>query len=131
MASGGLNLAQRVMILNFKVQRAMAAATQRGAIIARQLAGRQAAQMETHHLLPKANEFAAIFRRAGLDISKYTIRIPKGMHRLRPDGIHTGVRSQSWNGAWERFFKARGPDVNADEILEHLLRMMTDFGLVP
>jgi hypothetical protein len=107
----------------------MAAAIQR--TIARQLAGRQAAQMETHHLLPKANEFAALFRRAGLDISKYTIRIPKGMHRLRPDGIHTGVRSQSWNGAWERFFEARGPDVNADEILEHLLRMMTDFGLVP
>ena len=44
---------------------------------------------EGHHLLP--TQFADQFARAGLNIKDFVVKLPKDVHRLLPDGWHTGA----------------------------------------
>ncbi len=82
--------------------------------------------VELHHLLPK--QFVEFFQRVGLDIEKFKIPLSTDLHRLLPDGIHTGPYAQSWNGVWETF-KNQFPNATAGEILEQLARMRQAFGI--
>jgi len=55
---------------------------------------------ESHHLLPQAERFQKYF--AKFDIEEYTVNIPRWLHRLRPNGVHTG--EGNWNARWDDFF---------------------------
>ena len=82
--------------------------------------------LERHHLLPR--QFRSYFERAGLDInsSDYTVELPRDVHRLKPNGLHTGP--DNWNALWRRFFEAN-PNASSVKILEHLEWMKGRFGL--
>jgi hypothetical protein len=83
----------------------------------------QSCPTEKHHLLPR--QFEAQFKRAGLDIEDYTVDLPRGQHRLLPDGIHTGP--DNWNAQWARFFNAN-PNASQSDILQQLLQMRSKAG---
>lgn len=78
-------------------------------------------------MLPQADEFAQFFKRAGLDIEKYTIPLDKAKHRLKSgNGVHTG--SDNWNKMWRNFQRAN-PRANKDKILKQLDFMRKSFGI--
>jgi Predicted lipoprotein of unknown function (DUF2380) len=76
-------------------------------------------ELEPHHTLP--GKFLRRFKGAGIDIDDYILYLPRGPHRLRPDGLHTG--SNHWNAQWQRFFDERS-NPTPDQILEHLNDML-------
>ena len=80
--------------------------------------------IEKHHLLPR--QFKKDFQRAGLNIEDFVIRIPKGAHRVRPAGLHTG--RDNWNAQWRGFFDGT-PNPSPQDILGELKRMKREFGL--
>jgi RHS repeat-associated protein len=83
---------------------------------------------EIHHLLPQSGKLKPFFERAGLNIEDYTIPLDKTLHRLRPNGIHTGPTADSWNGVWKQFFD-QNPNATKEEILNQLEKMRRDFGI--
>ena len=74
-------------------------------------------------LLPR--EFADRFADVGLDIEKYTTKLPAGEHRLKPNGIHTGPNN--WNKEWRIFLE--GSTASEQQILNKLGEMKKHFGL--
>ena len=66
------------------------------------------------------------FRRAGLNIEDFMIKIPVGMHRLKPRGIHTG--KDNWNAVWDAY-RIANPNAQRGEILLQLRQMIIDFRL--
>jgi RHS repeat-associated protein len=80
---------------------------------------------ELHHLLPK--QFATFFEKLGLDIEKHKIPLGKTEHRLLPDGLHTGP--SNWNKLWGEWI-ATHPNATRSAVLQHLVRMMWDRGLL-
>jgi hypothetical protein len=87
--------------------------------IARVRYKRGLSDLEPHHTLPR--QFSAKFNKHGIDIEHYVIFMPRGPHRLRPDGMHTGP--DNWNAQWRRFFYAN-PNATPDEIFEHANSML-------
>jgi predicted lipoprotein DUF2380 len=71
--------------------------------------------LEWHHLFSR--QFAAEFRRAGFDIEKYQVEIPRSLHRLRPYGLHVG--EGNWNAQWARFWRSN-PDATHDQVVRFL-----------
>src|SRR5260370_38407283 len=67
----------------------------------------------------------AQFERAGINIEDYAMRLPRGLHRLAPDGIHP-----EYNAAWEDFFEQNEYPTKA-EILEALSKIEARFGISP
>lgn len=87
----------------------------------------QVVKKEMHHLLPQAEEFSQFFKRAGLNIEKYTIPLDKAAHRLKSgNGVHTGP--ENWNKLWRDFQRAN-PRASRDKILKHLDFMRNKFGI--
>ena len=82
--------------------------------------------IENHHQLPRL--YRAHFERAGLDIEDYVIPLPMDVHRLLPNGLHTGQGAANWNGAWRAFFTENENRTRA-EILAELARLRRVFGL--
>jgi RHS repeat-associated protein len=78
---------------------------------------------ERHHRLPR--EFRSEFAKAGINIEDYTMRLPRGLHRLTPDNIHP-----EYNAEWKRFFR-KYPDPTKAQILEELARIEAQFGVSP
>ena len=85
-----------------------------------------AAKMEIHHLLPQ--EFASYFRAKGLDPEDYTIELRQDVHRLKPNGLHAGLRLQSWNGQWKQWITAH-PEAREGAILRELAKLREQFGI--
>ena len=79
--------------------------------------------LERQHNLPR--EFEDKFNACGLDIEDYVTYIARDLHRLRPNGLHTGA--ESWNKVWRRYFaKQQSPTTStqqAEEIYQQLLQM--------
>ena len=82
--------------------------------------------IERHHLLPQAERFQKYF--AKFDIEEYTVNLPRWLHRLRPNGIHTG--EDNWNAAWDDFFR-ENPRATPREILKFKDKLIEEFGLTP
>jgi hypothetical protein len=91
--------------------------------IARVQRQRGQSDFEPHHNLPR--QLRKEFNGCGLDIEDYVTYVGRDLHRLRPNGLHTG--SESWNKIWRRYFANRQTskpsEEQADEILEQLIRM--------
>ena len=85
------------------------------------------AEEEEHHLLPR--QFAAFFKKVGLNIEEYTIKLAKASHRLRPGGVHVGPRAASWNGTWDAFIEEMGDKLTKENVLAQLAKMRADFGI--
>ena len=80
---------------------------------------------ETHHELPQ--QYKEQFKKAGIDIEKYTKELPKDAHRLKPDGLHARGPN-GWNQTWGKFF-AENPNATKEQILQQLDRMRNEFGV--
>jgi Predicted lipoprotein of unknown function (DUF2380) len=75
--------------------------------------------LEPHHTLPR--QFRDKFDALRIDIEDYITHMPNYLHRLRPNGLHTGP--EHWNSQWEQFFRDhRNP--TRDEVFEHLNGML-------
>ncbi|MDQ4123222.1 MAG: DUF2380 domain-containing protein [Acidobacteriota bacterium] len=81
-------------------------------------------KMANHHIFPQAKEFAAQWKRLGIDINKYTIRIPRGGHIELHSGIGQG-RGGRWNNSWREFF-AKYPNATKEQVFRHGNWMMMD-----
>jgi RHS repeat-associated protein len=57
---------------------------------------RKAYPDEGHHFLPK--QFADNFKKVGLNPDDFVDPLPRDVHRLKPNGLHTGPYQDSWNG---------------------------------
>ena len=70
-----------------------------------------------NNFLLVCDEFAEV----GLDINsdKFLFDIPKDVHRLKPDGLHTTTNplGQTWNAAWKDFFM-KNPDFSKGDVLD-------------
>lgn len=75
--------------------------------------------LEPHHTLPR--QFRDKFDRLGIDIEDYITHMPNYLHRLRPNGLHTGP--EHWNGQWKEFFRTH-PNPTPDEVFDHLNGML-------
>ncbi|MDA8064621.1 MAG: DUF2380 domain-containing protein [Thermaerobacter sp.] len=80
--------------------------------------------LERHHLLPK--QFIKEFKKVGLDVEDYTVRISRAMHRLKPGGLHTGTNR--WNARWAKFFEERNGRYSAEDVLKYLDELKKEFG---
>lgn len=90
-------------------------------------AARYLKRIDGHHLLPK--EFAEFFAGKGFpNLDAYVIPMDKAAHRLKPDGIHTGI--EHWNAVWKTWIEGPGKAANKNRVLKQLRKMMKDFGLV-
>ncbi len=61
-----------------------------------------------------------------MDIDQFVIELPRGPHRLKPDGIHSGVAN--WKRRWATFFEQHRTPTRTD-IMNQLVRMRRDFDL--
>jgi hypothetical protein len=78
--------------------------------------------LEPHHTLPR--EFRRDhFNRLGIDIDDFILYIPRDLHRLKPDGWHTGP--EHWNKIWKEFLRTN-PLVTQRQIVEQLLKMLKE-----
>ena len=86
---------------------------------------------DIHHLLPQSNEFRKYFEDAGLDVDDYTMELTPDVHRLLPNGIHTGTgRGGDWNNTWREFFRDN-PNASREQILNQMDKMIDEFHLDP
>lgn len=76
--------------------------------------------IEIHHNLPQAEDLVDWFKDAGLDIEDFTEPMPRDVHRLLPDGLHTNREwVDNWNEMWKQFFEFN-PNAGDRRILEFL-----------
>jgi len=79
--------------------------------------------IEPHHNLPR--QLTKRFNSCGLDIEDYVTYLPRDLHRLRPDGLHTGL--ENWNKVWRQYFANRqspeSREEEAEEIFKQLIKM--------
>jgi hypothetical protein len=77
-------------------------------------------ELERHHNL--ALQFEKDFLACGLDPEDFVTYVPKNLHRIRPDGLHTGPTS--WNKQWRQFFLDRAnEDPSTSAVLQQLINM--------
>lgn len=77
-------------------------------------------------MLPR--KFSKQFSKAGLDIEKFKEPLTFFEHRAAGNGVHAGSAEESWNGVWKEFF-SKNPNANAQQILNKLGQMRSDFGI--
>jgi hypothetical protein len=82
--------------------------------------------IEIHHNLPQ--QFKEWFEDSGLNIADYEEPLPRSVHRLLDEGLHTG--EDNWNELWAQFF-ADYPNANDEQILEFLDEIRALKGLDP
>ncbi len=83
--------------------------------IARIKAGRGLSYLESHHNFPR--QFSAQFRACGIEPEDYLTYLPRPLHRLRPDGLHT--TPINWNTRGDQFLSDQ-PTAKPEELLKHL-----------
>ena len=76
-------------------------------------------EFENHHNLPR--EFNKDFLRCGLDPEDFTTYVPRNLHRIRPEGLHTGPTN--WNSQWREYFLQSSDDDGLDDVLRKLIDM--------
>jgi hypothetical protein len=86
--------------------------------IARIRAGRGLSELEPHHNFPR--QFTSNFRACGIEPDDYLTFLPRSLHRLKPDGLHTGPGN--WNAQWLQFLKDQ-PTARPEKLLEQLHNM--------
>jgi hypothetical protein len=57
--------------------------------------------LESHHNFPR--QFSAEFRAGGIEPDDYLTFLPRSLHRLRPDGLHT--TPTNWNAQWKEYLR--------------------------
>jgi hypothetical protein len=90
--------------------------------------GNTGAKWNIHHVMPKAKEFAAYFRRAEINIEDFRVRITQRFHiGLHGLDVRRG-RGERWNADWRDFFRGN-PEANAGEITDFAGQMLERYGL--
>jgi len=80
---------------------------------------------EKHHIFPQAVEFALWFKRRGIDIHAFTIRLPKSFHQWLHSG---GPNGGQWNEAW-RQFRSENLGATAEQMWAFAGELMSRFGV--
>lgn len=84
---------------------------------------------ELHHAYPQ--EFRWFFRSAGIDIHKFTFRLPKVIHRIT-HGKYSSITNLelNWNAAWRTWIDSLGGVVPSRQaVVKQMWKMMDEFGL--
>jgi hypothetical protein len=81
---------------------------------------RGAREFERHHNL--SSEFGPQFKACRLDPEDFITYVPRDLHRIRPNGLHTGT--DNWNAMWRKYFAQRSEDeLHTEQVLRQLLNM--------
>jgi hypothetical protein len=82
---------------------------------------------ELHHVFSQAVEFLPWFRSLNIDINKYLIALPAGLHRLIAyNGLHTGPNN--WNALW-RQFRAANPNATREQVFNYAKQLIKKFNI--
>src|SRR5690349_19332218 len=81
---------------------------------------------EKHHIFPQQPILARWFKREGIDIHAFTIRIPKSFHQWLHSG---GPQGGQWNEAWRQFMRENRTAAKAKDIWRFAGELMTRFGV--
>jgi len=81
---------------------------------------------EKHHIFPQEEELAKWFKREGIDIHAFTIRVPKSFHGWLHSG---GPRGGQWNEAWRQFMIKNRMTARAEGMWRFAGELMTRFGV--
>jgi RHS repeat-associated protein len=76
-----------------------------------------------HHIFPQAERFSDFFKRAGIDIDKWTVKIDEHFHKE----LH-GKGGGVWNERWRQFMDEQ-PNASANEIYEFGAELIDEFEL--
>jgi uncharacterized lipoprotein (TIGR02269 family) len=80
---------------------------------------------EKHHIFPQATEFALWFKRQGIDIHAFTIRLPRSFHQWLHSG---GPNGGQWNEAWRQFRRGK-QRATAEQMWAFAGELMSRFGV--
>ena len=80
---------------------------------------------ENHHIF--SQQFRKWFEQHGIDIDAFIVSLERGIHRLKPNGIHTTLGG-NWNTVWQKWI-ADHPNASPDEIMKQAKKMLVDFGI--
>ncbi|WNG42405.1 TIGR02269 family lipoprotein [Archangium violaceum] len=81
---------------------------------------------EKHHIFPQEVELARWFKRKGIDIHAFTIRLPRSFHRW----LHSnGPQGGQWNEAWRQFMMKNRDIAGAEDIWWFAGELMMRFGV--
>ena len=75
-------------------------------------------EFENHHIFPQ--QFRADFKRAGINIDQFLVKLGKD--------VHTGVHQGGWNADWQAFLGDGGSAPSASEMFDFALEMMQKYG---
>lgn len=91
--------------------------------------------MQAHHIFPQAEEFAANWKSAGINIEQFRVQISEGAHlgQLHSSAGIPGVGPGGiWNETWRQYFAAEaaaGRAITEEGIFVQAAQMLGDFGV--
>jgi RHS repeat-associated protein len=89
-----------------------------------------AAGMEGHHFFPRSPEFRRFFDATNINVDDFVMNMPGDLHRLKPDGLHTGTgRGGDWNQSWRDYFE-EFPNASQEQIFQHGEEMIREFPVI-
>jgi hypothetical protein len=86
-------------------------------------------QLPGHDLhLGFPQQFDDQFRSLGIDIHdpKHMFELPQNLHTRKPDGVHTGPKSEQWNQRWEAFLQTKP---TKEQVFEFRDKLAREFGI--
>jgi RHS repeat-associated protein len=95
----------------------------RGGLVVLKNSGRTWPQ---HHIFPQA--FRNQFARMGINIDKFTLKIPSKLHSFLHAQGDKAFPGGVWNGAWKDFFKMN-PNATIEDAYKFAAELMTKYGL--
>jgi uncharacterized lipoprotein (TIGR02269 family) len=82
---------------------------------------------EKHHIFPQQPRLAIWFKRNGIDIHAFTIRLPRSFHQWLHSG---GPEGGQWNEAWRQFMDKNQGIVKPEDIWRFAGELMRRFGVM-
>jgi uncharacterized lipoprotein (TIGR02269 family) len=80
---------------------------------------------EKHHIFPQEPQLASWFKKQGIDIHAFTVRVPKSFHVWLHSG---GPKGGQWNEAW-RQFQEDTPRATEEQMWRFAFELMDRFGV--
>jgi uncharacterized lipoprotein (TIGR02269 family) len=81
---------------------------------------------EKHHIFPQQPVLARWFKRKGIDIHAFTVRVPKSFHTWLHSG---GPQGGQWNEAWRQFMNENREAASPEDIWRFAGELMMRFGV--
>jgi hypothetical protein len=92
--------------------------------------------MHGHHIFVQAEDFAQMWRKAGIDIDEFRVQLSEGTHLTQLHGkgdIPEAIgRGGLWNETWRQYFVEEamaGRAITQDELFLQAGKMLGDFAV--